>query len=332
MRIEADINYLICEKIVTQHQLVFPQNPFICVASSQKILQPISSQKCLVTSQKEFFLPLRVRLPSPTVDADGGEKDIGDVDENEKVLTYVVNTGTTAATGKPVLGTANNFTCTDNLGPAVATNATTDDPSARQTVQQNCLELLKTTEKGDHPDLRGVVVGADIKTPMVVAEDKSTRAQMFMTSTPVQNEPGHTQEPNYPDSEAGMVDKDTSGQNEVFSGAVRQDCHHVRRGRCLVHGEKAVKKFRPSWVNTVGPGGELVRTYRRKMYWQCDVGPMKGVILKQRQLSVSGTTGTRSQGTRDTVGAGVESGSHDFSSTTARQVSRGCVQVRKGTI
>ena len=76
---------------------------------------------------------------------------------------------------------------------------------------------------------------------------------------------------------------------------------------------RAVKKFKPSWVNTVRPDWEVVRKYRKHMYWQCKV------VFKQTTLSFSRTTTPRRvQGAENTRGEGVQLVTR-FSSTTLGQ-------------
>ena len=241
--------------------------------------------------------------------------------EKEAVLTSTSGPRTRAETGKHKCSTSDNFTCIGTQQPEPAAVAGTS-ASQQGEVQPNQVQP-STPGRGDHPYQGDELLGLDVRTPArSVPVDVGTPS--FCTSTPVQAEPGHTQARGVRTPGAGGVDLSTE-VDEVFSGNAVPDCHHVRGGRCLVHGKKAVRKFRPRWVTTIGPGGEVSRKYRKQYYWQCDVGLSRVHTMKQTKLSFSRVTPARVQGARDTDGAG----GVQFSSTTAGQIGTGgCVQAR----
>ena len=84
----------------------------------------------------------------------------------------------------------------------------------------------------------------------------------------------------------------------------------------MIHGKKAVKKTRREGYNIPGPDGKTLRRYKKTTYWECHLDPVKGVFLKQTQLSFSRTTPVRVQGGGDT---GRDTENVLFSSTTVGQ-------------
>ena len=94
-----------------------------------------------------------------------------------------------------------------------------------------------------------------------------------------------------------------------------------------MHGKKAVRKFKPGWDTVVGPNGVVSKKYTKRMYWQCDIGLSRGVVLRQTKLSFTRTTTADVQTGRDTGGA---QGNTNFSSTTVGQENSGTVQTLEG--
>ena len=59
---------------------------------------------------------------------------------------------------------------------------------------------------------------------------------------------------------------------------------------------------KPSTILATGPNGETTKKYTRKLYWQCDLDPIKGVFLRQSKLAFSRTTTECAKGGGDTTG------------------------------
>ena len=51
-------------------------------------------------------------------------------------------------------------------------------------------------------------------------------------------------------------------------------------GKCVVHGKNGVKKTRCVGVTIPGPDGKTLRRYHKKTYWEFDLDPLKGGVLK----------------------------------------------------
>ena len=65
---------------------------------------------------------------------------------------------------------------------------------------------------------------------------------------------------------------------------MKPDCKYDKGGRCHLHGEGAVRKWKPAYRTEKGEGGKLVKVKTRKYFWLCDVGE-KGV-RRQTVLSL----------------------------------------------
>ena len=144
-----------------------------------------------------------------------------------------------------------------------------------------------------------------------------------MTSTPVRAEPGLAENT---DSREGEGDTMTDAQTPVGQGLTsaagrRRGCHHLKGGRCLLHGEGAKKKWKPVQSRIVGPGGKVTMKYvgKRETWYECDVGPEGGNVLRQSRLSFVKTTPVIVRGVGDARGGTQNTSNSDFSSTTEGQ-------------
>ena len=135
------------------------------------------------------------------------------------------------------------------------------------------------------------------------------------TSSTNKTEPGHTEGQ---DNTRGGEFMRKVLQLNTRGGLTRGGkgvCQHSRGGYCSLHGEGAIKKFRPVIKTTPGPGGKTTKTYSRKTYWECE----EGATARQTQLSfcVRGEE-VRSEMSVDREGR-VKRLNKTFSSTTAGQ-------------
>ena len=81
-----------------------------------------------------------------------------------------------------------------------------------------------------------------------------------------------------------------------------------------------------------GPGGKNVKSYKKKPYFECDLGPQGRGPLRQTRLSFTKTTPRPVQRGVDMTVAGdtEENVCSNFSSTTVGQVGDGTVRTEGG--
>ena len=80
---------------------------------------------------------------------------------------------------------------------------------------------------------------------------------------------------------------------------LRVKCVYKRGGVCKEHGKGAKKHSRPVVTREVGPGGEIVVTKSKKMFYVCDLSLERGRRLRQSRLSFMNTP-ERPSGMTDT--------------------------------
>ena len=62
-------------------------------------------------------------------------------------------------------------------------------------------------------------------------------------------------------------------------------CVFLRGGHCKTHGQKGIKKWKPSKITVEGDDGKLVTKYRKKTFYVCDLSLTGGGRLRQQELS-----------------------------------------------
>ena len=67
-----------------------------------------------------------------------------------------------------------------------------------------------------------------------------------------------------------------------------------------MHGRGAKRYFRPISKKMTGPDGRVYYDVKKKMYYSCDLGPMRGGKLRQARLSFGSPRVTRDN-QRDTI-------------------------------
>ena len=109
-------------------------------------------------------------------------------------------------------------------------------------------------------------------------------------------------------------------------------CQHDRRGYCATHGWGARRLERRIPCMVKGPGGKNVKSYKKKPYFECDLGPQGRGPLRQTRLSFIKTTPRPVQRGVDMTVAGntEENDCSNFSSTTVGQAGDGTVRTEGG--
>ena len=104
---------------------------------------------------------------------------------------------------------------------------------------------------------------------------------------------------------------------------VRRGCQHDKRGYCTKHGWGARRLERRVSCVTTDPGGKKVKSYKKKPYFECDLGPNGRGVLRQTQLSFLRTPTLTGLGGEDVAGEGASTEAElEFSSTTVGQAGK----------
>ena len=96
-------------------------------------------------------------------------------------------------------------------------------------------------------------------------------------------------------------------------------CKHDKKGYCSKHEMLGTRKYREIPCLKAGPGGQKVKTSKKKHYFECEVGPSGRGILRQTVLQfalVSPSFAELSGGDQDRVGGGMDNCFANFSSPT----------------
>ena len=98
-----------------------------------------------------------------------------------------------------------------------------------------------------------------------------------------------------------------------------------KNGVCDIHGRGAVRKWRPSFITEVGPGGVKTRRYVKKYEYVCDLGEAGGKLNQSRLPFSAMTVNDRKGGATDIAARGEEEGS-DLGASKEGQISN-CVRI-----
>ena len=155
----------------------------------------------------------------------------------------------------------------------------------------------------------------------VLGQEPPATQEISSPSPSGQAEPSHTQsEVSRAVWVKGVKVARQGGQGVGSKGA---QCHHLRGGYCVLHGEGAVKKFKPVVKTTAGPGGKLVKSYSRQVYYECEEGKSSqegGLRQTQLSFAVLKTTPVTERSKEDTAGGfSAKNKFSNFSSTTLGQ-------------
>ena len=129
-----------------------------------------------------------------------------------------------------------------------------------------------------------------------------------------------------------MNEKTDDRTEDCHAGAaktplVRRGCQHDKRGYCTKHGWGARRLERRVSCVTTGPDGKKVKSYKKKPYFECDLGPNGRGVLRQTQLSFLRTPSLTRLVGEDVTGVGTSTEADAiFSSTTVGQAGKDAVQ------
>ena len=121
------------------------------------------------------------------------------------------------------------------------------------------------------------------------------------------------------------------GTGGAAGGSSTRGCTY-KKGVCHIHGEGAIKKWKPSFITEVGPDGKKTRRYAKKYEYVCDTS-LNGRKLYQSRLSFpSMTVNARGGGAADII----ERGEDNLSTSTIKEgqnttTTTSCVQTGEET-
>ena len=111
----------------------------------------------------------------------------------------------------------------------------------------------------------------------------------------------------------------------------RKNCKHDKKGYCSTHECVAAKLTRKIPCVVRNAEGVEVRSFKKKYYYECEVGPRGRGVLRQTRLSFSGTPSSPAMTGVGHDTRGGESSTFHFSSPTVGQQTRGDMQTAEQT-
>ena len=91
-----------------------------------------------------------------------------------------------------------------------------------------------------------------------------------------------------PGGQGGTMARLGVGTGGAAGGSSTRGCTY-KKGVCHIHGEGAIKKWKPSFITEVGPDGKKTRRYAKKYEYVCDTS-LNGRKLYQSRLSFPSMT------------------------------------------
>ena len=94
---------------------------------------------------------------------------------------------------------------------------------------------------------------------------------------------------------------------------------HLKGGICTIHGPGAKRKWEPAPRTILGPDGEMIREYRRRYWYECDLAP-GGRGRRLRQLKLSCGQSTLPRGCRDDQDKGDRDDAEFYTPTVGKEM------------